>query len=338
MYCKNCGVRISDAHAKFCSKCGCPVNQSAYNYDYNPYQEEKPAKNNAMIILLICGLLVLAAAAFVIFILSHNFSDKAAEPTLQTSSEENIILEESSVSSPAETLESETVSAVTPETTAPEELKIPVYEVENVPQSEKKVPSLSPQSSSSTSQSSMSYSLPGSNSNTSNSSSSSQDVTPAPAIETPRYTSAPEFTTASASSVLAPVNADHTTYTYEAVKALDGDLTRCWCEGADGYGEDESITLYADSEQQFNQIVIYNGLCTSESLFYKNSRVKECMISCSDGSEFYATLNGDYSNQPCTVQLEHAVSADCIAITILSTYAGNKYSDTCISEIKIKNS
>ena len=114
-------------------------------------------------------------------------------------------------------------------------------------------------------------------------------------------------------------------------------MTTCWCEGADGYGEGEYITLYADSEQQFNQIVIYNGLCTSESLFYKNSRVQDCMIAFSDGTVIQTTLDGDYSNQPCTVWLDDTISADCIEITILSTYSGSKYSDTCISEIKVKN-
>ncbi len=325
MYCKNCGTKISDADAKFCIECGCAISKNQKLVNYPVYQEVKPKKNYTLLIWFIfCVLFLAVATIFVIFILRKNVSIESeqagtqlanSETVLQTDSE-TILLEKPS---PAE----ETTELI--QTTAPEGIKIPSYQVDNVPQNEKAVPYLSPQNNTSAKQDDNSNDFV------------THEEIPAPVKEVPEIKTVPKFTSATSSSVLPPVNADHTTYTYQAFKAVDGDLTTCWCEGAEGQGEGEYITLYADSAQQFNQIVIYNGLCTSESLFNKNSRVKDCIISFSDGTAIQTTLNGDYSQQPCTVRLDNTISADSIEIKILSTYSGNKYSDTCISEIEVKN-
>ncbi len=147
----------------------------------------------------------------------------------------------------------------------------------------------------------------------------------------------PSFSTASSSSVLKPVYSGNKKYTYEAFKTLDDDHSTCWCEGAKDSGVGEYITLHAERKQRLDEIIIYNGLCTDEELFYKNCRIKECKIEFSDGTSTNAILSGEYSEQPSKVKLTDTVDTEYIKITILSTYSGNKYSDTCVSEIKVKN-
>ena len=146
----------------------------------------------------------------------------------------------------------------------------------------------------------------------------------------------PRFSSADASSILAPVYSDNTKYSYYANNVLDGNLSTCWCEGKENNGENEYITLRANSKQQLKEIDIYNGLYKDEELFYKNCRVKKCRIEFSDGTSMETTLDGEYKNQPCKIRLDNFVETDFIKITILSTYSGNKYSDTCISEIEVK--
>ncbi|MEE5993411.1 MAG: protein kinase [Oscillospiraceae bacterium] len=142
----------------------------------------------------------------------------------------------------------------------------------------------------------------------------------------------PSFSSAYASSILS----DTTSHTYQAYKAVDGDLTTCWAEGAGGAGIGESLTLYADRKQRLNSIVIYNGLCTDEELFYKNGRIKECRIEFSNQNYLDVTLTEDYWSQPCVINFD-TIDTDYIRFTILSTYSGNKYDDTCISEISVRN-
>ncbi len=146
----------------------------------------------------------------------------------------------------------------------------------------------------------------------------------------------PSFSLASCSSTLNPIHSDGKTYTYDAYRAIDDDYSTCWCEGVSGSGSGESITLYAERKQRLNEIIIYNGLCQSEELFYKNCRIKECRIEFSNGTYTDVVLNGDYTEQPSVISLDN-VDTEYLKITILSTYSGNKYEDTCVSEIQVRN-
>lgn len=152
--------------------------------------------------------------------------------------------------------------------------------------------------------------------------------------ESVRDYSEPVFDTAYASSTLKPISSNGTVYTYDAKNVLDNDNGTCWCESADGTGGGEMITLTAENPQNVGKIIITNGLCSDRESFYKNSRVKDCRITFSDGTSFEYTLSGEYGEQPTVINFNSNMVTTYIKLTILSTYPGSKYSDTCISEIK----
>lgn len=74
------------------------------------------------------------------------------------------------------------------------------------------------------------------------------------------------------------------TYVYTAEKAFDKDMSTCWSEGLDGYGIGESITVSFDNIYEVSEVSIWNGLCTSEDLYNKNSRLHNFTVVLSDGS------------------------------------------------------
>lgn len=141
---------------------------------------------------------------------------------------------------------------------------------------------------------------------------------------------------AESSSQLADLKTNAGYYTYGGSNVLDGDSSTCWCERSSDSGIGESITLYASEPSVVSAITIENSLCGGSEIFYKNCRVKECEIRFSDGTVLNETLSGDYNAQPCTIKLPEQVVTDSITITIKSVYDGSKYTDTCISEIRVK--
>lgn len=124
-------------------------------------------------------------------------------------------------------------------------------------------------------------------------------------------------------------------HTYSPYKVVDGDFSTCWSEGAGGYGENEYITIVFDKIYAIDEICIWNGLCTNEELFYKNSRLCEIEIELSDGQTFSYECQDGWENRKNTVTFSDSVKTSSVTITIKSVYAGNKYSDTCISEISV---
>lgn len=149
-----------------------------------------------------------------------------------------------------------------------------------------------------------------------------------------RVYSEPEFDSAYASSTLKPITSNGTVYTYDAKNVLDHNNGTCWCEGASGAGEGETITLIAEKPQNVGKIIITNGLYSDRESFYKNGRVKDCCVTLSDGTSFEYTLSGEFGEQPTVINFNSNRITTYIKLTILSTYPGSKYSDTCISEIK----
>lgn len=138
-----------------------------------------------------------------------------------------------------------------------------------------------------------------------------------------------------ATSQLATQTYGDKTYVYSPQKAVDNDFSTCWSEGADGNGNGESITLSFDKVYEINEIRILNGLCASEDLFYKNSRLREISIAFSDGQSIDFECNDGWNNRENIIVLPTAVETSSIIITIKSVYEGEKYKDTCVSEISV---
>lgn len=146
----------------------------------------------------------------------------------------------------------------------------------------------------------------------------------------------PAFYSAFSTSQLSSITNYDGTFTYSASNVLDSNYSTCWAEGVSGSGINESIVLSSERKQHVSSIDIYNGLYTNSELFYKNNRIKDCRIEVSDGTSFDVTLDGDYYAQPNTVNFSYPVDTEYIKITILSVYGGNKYDDTCVTEILVR--
>lgn len=155
-----------------------------------------------------------------------------------------------------------------------------------------------------------------------------------PVIEEGNYP--PVFNYISATSELPVISNNDGTFNYSISNVIDGDYSTCWAEGASGSGVNESITISSDGKQHVSQITITNGYYKDEELFYKNNRIKECKFEFSDNTSQNITLLGEYSEQSNLITFNPPVDTEYIKITILSVYSGNKYDDTCISEISIK--
>lgn len=121
--------------------------------------------------------------------------------------------------------------------------------------------------------------------------------------------------------------------THYPERVVDGNRSTGWVEAASGQGTNESITINFDANYEMNGIIINAGFQESSDLYYKNSRPSEIRISFSDGSSGVYSLQDVIGDQE--IRLDEPVIADSITFTILSVYAGNKYSDTVISEIYV---
>ena len=132
----------------------------------------------------------------------------------------------------------------------------------------------------------------------------------------------------SASSYLSEKNIKHL-----PDRIMDGDVTTAWVEGSDGNGEGESITFTFGDLYVVSDIKIWNGYQKSEDLYYKNARPSELELEFSDGSTERISLQ-DIASGFQEFALERHVTS-YVKIKIISTYDGNKYEDTVISEVEL---
>lgn len=119
--------------------------------------------------------------------------------------------------------------------------------------------------------------------------------------------------------------------THTPAYVVDGDLTTGWVEGADGQGIGEIITISFNQETPVNGIFIYAGYQKSDSLFEKNSRPKDIVVSFSDGTGEGFGLHDLNDIQQIVFSSTKVTTS--ISIEIRSVYPGSKYEDTVISEL-----
>ena len=145
-----------------------------------------------------------------------------------------------------------------------------------------------------------------------------------------------EFTAATASSVLpSGVNGD-SAHSYGAENVLDGDLTTCWAEGVDGLGYGESVTLTAAEPQTVSSICIYGGLQTDAEHFRSNGRPTELLAEFDDGSVYRVWVSDNFEYGGVPVFLCSGKKTASIKLTLQAVTPGDRYADTCISEIKFE--
>lgn len=122
---------------------------------------------------------------------------------------------------------------------------------------------------------------------------------------------------------------------YNIANITDNNSSTAWVEGKNGDGIGEYVEFDYTGPVYLSSITIANGYRKSESLYYKNNRVKELKIVLDDGTYKVLSLGDDYYNSIQTFDLNLDVSSKSFKIYIESVYHGNKYDDTCIDEISI---
>lgn len=157
---------------------------------------------------------------------------------------------------------------------------------------------------------------------------------------------------------------------YEHCKIWDDDLSTAWVEGVDGNGIGEWVIVNVDGDYQYfdyeNNILekkfkiifkINNGLCKNERTFYNNNRVKKAKVTIYEvplftGQHKTFALEAPYVMYENEIELKDSMDEQFFEfvsnpkasfdeglfylyaqLTILDVYPGEKFQDTCISEM-----
>lgn len=118
---------------------------------------------------------------------------------------------------------------------------------------------------------------------------------------------------------------------HTADRAIDGDLSAAWVEGAPGDGIGESITFTFDGVYRVSGMHIHAGYQKSAELYQRNARPAVLTVTFSDGGEQTVTLQDVNGVQD--VSFDAPAETESVTLTIASVYPGSKFEDTVISEV-----
>ena len=78
-----------------------------------------------------------------------------------------------------------------------------------------------------------------------------------------------------------------------------------------------------------------SNVCTNKNLFYKNSRIHTFTLVLSNGDTYDYVCADGWDNRKNTFSFDNSVETSSLKIIIKSVYEGEKYKDTCLSEIDV---
>lgn len=132
-----------------------------------------------------------------------------------------------------------------------------------------------------------------------------------------------------ASSVLE----DGTGVDYSPYNLIDRKSNTIWAEGAEGPGIEQFIRIDFNKDKLVKKLYIINGSAKSERLYYDNNRVRVLRLDFGDGEiKDFELQDGVMGEQE--IDLGKGIKTPYVGMTIYDVYYGNKYDDTCISEIR----
>ena len=122
---------------------------------------------------------------------------------------------------------------------------------------------------------------------------------------------------------------------FDPRNAFDGNLQTAWCEGKpNSLGKGEYIEIDFGVKMQITTIHIVNGYANNEETYNNYSRVAKLKISNEKGQHVEINLkDGVMDFQQCN---NVNLTGFSFRFEINDAYKGNKFSDTCMSEIKIE--
>lgn len=128
------------------------------------------------------------------------------------------------------------------------------------------------------------------------------------------------------SSALAPQNGN--SYGPDKLGGGSQKPAGAWCEGVDGPGTGQTITLHQTPGSLIGSLTFVNGYAKTAALFLANGRIREARIETDGGYSKTITLKDTREEQSIRIS-PHKLSR--LRLTILSTYPGTRASDTCVS-------
>lgn len=121
---------------------------------------------------------------------------------------------------------------------------------------------------------------------------------------------------------------------YQAGHLVDGKDSTCWAEGADGPGIGEWIQFGFDTPKRLKALKIIAGYTKTEAIYQANNRVKRLKVVFSDGESQLVDLLDQNGFQ--RVLIDRDKPTRQVRLIIMDVYKGQKYADTCISEIEFE--
>ena len=135
------------------------------------------------------------------------------------------------------------------------------------------------------------------------------------------------------SSVTASSEDNEDGYVHAGNLTIDGNTATCWAEGIpNNVGLNSYLMYNFNGTKKVSGMQIWTGHQKRTDLFYKNARPSEIQLHGSDGSIENVHLNDSMGMQSVTFSKPMEVSN--IKLIVTNVYYGNKYSDTCIAEVK----
>ena len=133
-----------------------------------------------------------------------------------------------------------------------------------------------------------------------------------------------------ASSVLDPQKSNR----YGPGNLVDNNPATAWVEGVGGQGQGESLYLELGGERSLSSLSFINGYAKNADIFAKNSRIRELTVITSTGEEKRFALSDNDNWQ--SADLSSLKPAEWLIIRIDAVFAGSKYQDTAISELRLR--
>ena len=143
--------------------------------------------------------------------------------------------------------------------------------------------------------------------------------------------------TAVASSTLKP----QSDFNYVATNVLGYDWIRddrnhyhAWSEGVPGDGIGETLTLTVEKPLTLDALRIHPGYGKSDVLFNANGRPAQLKITLNGEHTFSANLKDRNEKQRIPIK-GYTKPVETVGIELTQVFSGEKYSDTCISDIRL---
>jgi hypothetical protein len=120
---------------------------------------------------------------------------------------------------------------------------------------------------------------------------------------------------------------------YEAKNLKDSKRSTVWVEGESGSGLGSWVQLDLDGTQTVHGIRLWNGNWYTRDFWERHNRIKEIVVTFSDGSTQRFTLKDEMV--PEEIRFPSPVQTSSVKIQIKGIYNGSTFNDTCLSEVQV---